>query len=217
MLIVLITMTAPRVGNSQEFSVGARLGANLASQSALKQYTSGDFSRSVKAGLLVGLAGNLKLNDWLSVQTELLFTQKGVKYSITYPDDPGFPEYKQSRTLNDLEIPILVKGNLSLGSFILNGGLGPYFAIALGGTEKVTEPGDIKYDMEFGDGAYRRFDMGLAFGAGIGLEMGPGIISLDLRYDLGFVNIKNGPKAEDSKASCNRAFTIGLEYMIPLY
>jgi hypothetical protein len=75
----------------------------------------------------------------------------------------------------------------------------------------------VKYTMEFGDGAYRRFDMGLAFGAGIGLEMGPGIISLDLRYDLGFVNIKNGPKAEDSKASCNRAFTIGLEYMIPLY
>jgi hypothetical protein len=154
----------------------------------------GDGENKSKLGLMLGAAVEIPFKDNFSFQPELLFIQKGGKY--TYSEDDESSETKE--TINYLEIPVLFKATFGEATkFYANAG--PSFGFAIGGKYKYEESfdGDTESDsgkLKFGSGEeddYKGLDFGFQLGGGV-LIADKYII--DLRYGLGLSNISN---AED--------------------
>jgi hypothetical protein len=58
------------------------------------------------------------------------------------------------------------------------------------------------------DGELKRVELGVAVGAGVVLPLGPGSVTLDLRYEQGLTSVKS------TAAIHNRAFMILLGYAL---
>jgi hypothetical protein len=82
-------------------------------------------------------------------------------------------------------------------------------------------------DNSIGDDTYRspkyynRVDVGVQFGGGLGLAVGPGTVLLDARYGMGLTdffkgNPDNGTESDDQSNLQNRVFAFTLGYAIPL-
>ncbi len=167
--------------------------------------------QAAKVGFVGGLGVDIGIvENFFSVQPELLFIQKGEKYSA------GGVETKA--TLNYLEVPVLAK--VSFGGELIKAyvNAGPSLSMGLTGKNKV-EGGERagETDIRFGDASNdgrryldSRFDFGLQFGGGIGIGIGPGAVLADVRYGLGLTDLT------DANRSKNRAFAFTLGYAIPL-
>jgi hypothetical protein len=86
-----------------------------------------------------------------------------------------------------LRIPLLVKLDLHLGPVVLQPLVGPYFNFALGDLHMTGAEG--------GDDPYANPLLGLVFGGDLGLNLGRGILFMDVRYevDLGKTVAGNDP------------------------
>lgn len=130
-----------------------------------------------KTGLDGGAFFNIKLNPNLSIQTEILYAQKGLKLDLM-----GLGEYKW--VMDYIEIPIVVKRGFST-----TGNVKPVFfagpaigflisakqTLSLMGTEAED---DIKE-------VFKSTDIGLTVGAGIDWLMGTsGKLVMDLRFTI---------------------------------
>lgn len=165
-----------------------------------------------KVGFVGGAAVEIGLvENFFSVQPELLFIQKGEKY-----DAAGVTTRS---TLNYLELPVLAK--VSFGSEVIKGyvNAGPSLSLGLSGTHKVEggeTPGEraIRFGSRGSDANRQyvdsRFDFGLQFGGGVRVGVGPGAVIGDVRYGLGLTDLY------DEDRSKNRAFAFTLGYAIPL-
>jgi hypothetical protein len=156
----------------------------------------------------------------LSVQPEILYSQKGCRHEGFYR--PWNTPFKHKFRRNFLEIPILVKakfGSENLHAFV---NAGPYLAFLLGGNNNYLNGGnETEYELEMkyrnGERANRN-DVGLAFGAGLGSKIGPGDLALEVRYGLGLTDMTqyqqerhiNIPKQE------SRTLGISVSYLVPL-
>ncbi len=172
-------------------------------------------------GFVGGLGLNLPISSdgFISIQPELLYIQKGIKYKDDNIEIKSYSNY--------LELPLLLKVNFGSEAVkaYVNGG--PSFAYLLNGKLK---SGDKDVKVKYGDkndllsdpitlnkDDYNRFDIGLQFGGGIGVQAGPGVLGLDVRYGLGLTNYLNDEDASDSEnKSKNRVIQLALQYAIPL-
>lgn len=141
-----------------------------------------------KIGLQVGALANFGLSDLISIQPEVLYSQKGAQV-----EDASDFKLK----LNYIDVPVLVKVNA--------GGLffeaGPQLGILA--SAKATD-GDTDEDVKDN---YNTVDFGYAVGLGYQLETGP---MIGLRYNGGISNIiKDGP--DDDKVR-NSAFQLYVGY-----
>ena len=142
-----------------------------------------------KIGLQAGALANFGLSDLISIQPEVLYSQKGAQV-----EDASDFKLK----LNYIDVPVLVKVNA--------GGLffeaGPQLGILA--SAKATD-GDTDEDVKEG---YNTVDFGYAVGLGYQLETGP---MIGLRYNGGISNIiKDGP---DSDKIRNSAFQLYVGYV----
>ncbi len=174
-----------------------------------------DDGEKAKMGLTLGAGFNFEVNEMLSVQPELNFIQKGVKYD----ED----QFEQKVTLNYLEIPVLVK--LTFGDatkFFVN--VGPSLGFGLSGKYKGEDDGEsfdgkIKFGKEpdnyDGDDEYldNRMDIGFQLGAGVLLA---DKFIIDIRYGLGFSNLADKTEFVDDAKSKNRVFQIGISMPLKL-
>jgi hypothetical protein len=172
---------------AQSISVGPRVG-----------FTSskivGDLTTNAVEGLQVGAVLNYGINDMLSVQPELLLVQKGGSF------------FGNSMKMNFLEVPVLAKASFELGEFTGFATGGPTFGYLMNGSFKDREGSE---DMEFEDGD-KRLELGASLGVGLGYNVGPGTLNLDVRYGLGLSSLN---KEENVK---NRVFGISLAYLFSL-
>jgi hypothetical protein len=119
-----------------------------------------------------------------------------------------------------LEIPILFDYTFiipGLDNFKLHGNVGVYTAYWLSGkyiTEGFDAPSESSEDFDFESNDAKRFDFGPALGGRLEYFLNNGSLSLDLRYELGIVDLQN--KLNDNTNNNNRAFIIGFSYMVPL-
>lgn len=168
-----------------------------------------------KIGYHVGLAADFGITESLSLQTGLMWTNKGAKieFSEKYTETDGGLEYtveeeaEITRSLNYLEIPVNLAYKVS--GFQVHAG--PYVAFGVGGKEegeyklKMTAMGqtfnesesyetDIKFkntveESDFDDDEdvdfVRALDYGLNFG--VGYMAGPVLLSAN--YSLGMGNL----------------------------
>ena len=168
---------------------GVRIGLNVAGMSGDAKNYQPDGTRT---GLTIGGVVGLRLSDDAPVFLEsgLYYTEKGSK-GVDNPGniDEAKPGVKSS--LNNLEIPILVKYGIQAGDKVaLLPFLGPYFSTAIGGkTNKHSS---------FNKGYYKHFDAGMKIGCGAEYNM----LYLEAGYAFGFSNMSN----DDDFTSKSQAF-----------
>jgi hypothetical protein len=201
-----------------------------------------DFSQrdiTYQPGFAAGIGFNVPVagNGFFSVQPELLYVQKG--HGVEATGDGG-SALRLTETFNYLEVPVLGKLNFGTGRVKAYVNAGPSVAYALSGrfTQEISGgllafSSESKYifgeepDNSIGDDTYRspkyynRVDVGVQFGGGLGLAVGPGTVLLDARYGMGLTdffkgNPDNGTESDDQSNLQNRVFAFTLGYAIPL-
>ena len=165
-LITIIVITATI---SAQIHFGIKGGLNLASQSFTS--SAGGASTSIRPGFHAGVLLDAPLSESISIQPNLLFSQKGAIFNGTY----GF-----TATYNYLELPVNVIYHINKKFMI---GAGPYLGYALSGTQSASQQ---SIDIVFGSGQAKRLDFGL--NALIGYEIIDGLV-ISANYSLGLTNI----------------------------
>lgn len=257
-IILIIAILAVNTLFAQTY-FGPRLGVNIATMSGqISENSTAD--RKNITGLVIGGVIDHHFSDMLSLQAEILFAQNGMKEEDKYNESgSGYSLSSENENImifNTLEIPLLLKATFG-NDFKFYGDLGPYFNYKMGGkyeseyeyttsgwgetnTEKGNDNGKIIFKEEPSDydgddlyldpKYYNRIDFGLYFGGGIAKQLGPGILTLDLRFGLGFNDFfkdeffnhiydysksisSEGSKPDGYKAYKNRNLSITVAYM----
>ncbi len=183
--------------NAQVPHFGAKVGLNLSEVYGFEIPSVFQFKKELRTGLVFGVYMTCDLVPLLSIQPEVLYSMKGIRFSVT---SPVAADYLFS--YNYVEVPVLLKLNLPVGSpapFKANVFVGPDFAFNVAAYEKVTDnPG---YTSTFDQkSSTRLFDFNVAVGAGAGYDLGPTTLGPEVRYTFGTgsllkegeSNVKNG-------------------------
>jgi hypothetical protein len=159
---------------------GIRLGMNVAT-------LTGDVDDlGSKVGLNFGGTVGLRVSD-----TTPIFLESGLYYTGC-----GAKKDKNSVSLNYLELPLLIKYGVQVSDDIaLLPFIGPTFRYGLFGG-KIKAAGGGKMD-SFGDGRYKRADMGIKLGCGAEYSK----LYLELGYQFGIANIADWTLATNDDAS----------------
>jgi hypothetical protein len=188
-LLASISMAA----QAQSVKYGVKAGASFTSITG-----SNSDAAKYKFGFNGGVVANFGLNDMVSIQPEILYSNKG--YKIKYLQD------NTRVALNYIDVPVLVK--VATGATGLFFELGPQVGFRLTADVK-----DSNASVSFKDNTHT-VDFGYAAGLGFQAESGP---IIGLRYNGGITNIgKNSffsglpVTATDSK---NSAFQLYIGFM----
>lgn len=209
-MIILISLFSL---NTMAQSFVLRGGFNLASIKISDADDDQTMNTKSHTGFNFGAFADFPINDFLSVETGLAFTKKGVNMVL---EEDGY-SFTNKVNLNYLSIPIALRAKKELGdNTSLYGSFGPYLAFGLSGKTKMTmeyqgqtEEGDsesIIWGSDPDEAQLKRFDFGLTFGAGVEFNS----ILLGLSYDLGLSNIS--AYQEDGAGLKNRVFSINVGY-----
>lgn len=185
------------IGATAQITFGPKVGLNLAK-------INGDDTENakIKMGLQIGLITDIAFSDAISLQTGLIFSQKGSKSEIDVLDET----YTSKMNINYLEIPINMVYGLNIADNTLQFFAGPYIGIGLTGKISSDIEGFEDMDITFGndesdliegDFGCKRFDFGLNFGAGYKINK----IQIQANYGLGLSNLipDNDGEAPDYK------------------
>jgi hypothetical protein len=193
LLIVGMVCCFSLAANAQLPQFGAKIGLNFANVtgSDADAIFQGNGTRT---GLVVGAFMTYDLIPLLSIQPEVLYSQKGTKGSGTeYVDVNGSlykADYTYTQTFNYIEIPVLLKLNLPLGPEVpvkASVYAGPDFAFNVASNIEATAQAigvSVTSSMDT-KSMTNSFDFNLAFGGGVGYDIGPTTLGLELRYTLG--------------------------------
>jgi hypothetical protein len=189
--------------------IGLRAAANL-SNVKLSEIENGSemIEPESRLGFGAGLAAEIGISDVFSVQPELLYTQHGYRFEEVFLGEMIEGKIRYSY----FQLPLL--GKLSFGSETMKVNVlaGPHFGYGVGDIsyEVKTDEFEEKDSFAWKDSDSNRLDYGLTGGIGVSF----GMVSLDVRYQLGLANMIEDP-IDDEKTS-NRNVQVGLTYFIPL-
>ncbi len=160
-----------------------------------------DFGQEAKTGLCAGGFIGFGLGNIVTVQPEILYTQKGIKAV----DDGGWARFK----IDYLEMPVVLKFTMpiqgTIKPYVMTG---PYFAYNISAKLAIGDDQNrIERDMS---DAVKDIDFGTVFGGGIDFELPVGKIVFDFRYGLGMITIDE-PNGEQADVK-NDAFSLTLGY-----
>lgn len=180
---VLFIMGVAAAPQAQASTTGVKLGFNVASIWGDDTDFGLGLDTEPRLGLNAGIFTQYDFMEFLGIQTELLYTQKGFKFK-----DAG-DSYVH---MDYIEIPIMLRGMIPIGIIKPFVYAGLHLSILVVGDAKVG--GVDVADWE----DFNTVDWGLVFGGGVDLELGPVVLHTDLRYTLGMrsaddvLDIKNG-------------------------
>ncbi|WP_460615145.1 porin family protein [Hymenobacter seoulensis] len=191
LLSALAVASLANVAAAQNVRFGVKAGASLTNLEGDNAGLNGN-----KFGFHGGLLTNIGINDAFSVQPELLYSQKGSKYTVNGND--------VINRFNYVDLPVMFRVNAG-GLFFEAGPQLGFLASAK------REIGSTSVDIKDG---YNTIDFGYAAGLGYQLSSGPGI---GLRYNGGLTNIpqKNTVGNVTTQAKIhNTAFQLYLSYVL---
>ena len=182
-LLISIALFAFILTSNAQVSFGPKVGLNVANV-----YGDDVDDTEMKIGAQVGVAADFAFTDAISLQTGLLFSQKGFKESDG--------DYTMTVNVNYLDIPVHAVYGLDLGGNKLQFFVGPYVGVGLTGKAKF-EMGDMEEeaDIQFvNDGIdadddklpLKRLDVGLDIGAGFMVSN----FQIQAQYGLGLANLE---------------------------
>ena len=211
-MIVIIIVFCLQL-NAQTFGLKAGLSlSNMLDKDNNDTY-SNDYQ--MNPGFHVGATIDVPFNDFLSFESGLLFTTKGMKLK----DEVQGIDVTLKLNLYYLDIPLTLKASHDLGGGLkMFGVVGPYVGIGLSGKFKMTfeyqgdevkEEEDVKWGSDKDEDYFKRLDMGLTFGGGVEIKS----IMIGISYDLGLSNISayqdHGTKAKNRVLKFSVGFRFG--------
>jgi hypothetical protein len=194
---------------------------------------------STRVGLFLGVAGEVQVAPAFSVEADVNYSQQGAKknglQAASVPDVPLtlYANFKNTAKLDYVEIPVLAKYHFGLAKRFFVGA-GPYAGLLLSaknvtsgvsavyldknGTPFTVPPGDpegVPLVADFGattdnKDALHSFNWGIQASVGAVRPAGRGQLSLEVRGELGLMNIQKHPDV-DGKNSTG-ALVIALGY-----
>ena len=146
-----------------------------------------------KTGFVGGGFVTLGLGSLFALQPELLYSQKGFKAE----------ESGQSAQLgtNYIEIPVLLKAQFKLAMLRPAVYAGPVYSLETGCTFDLS---GISFDCDnevAGFDERKKSEWGAVFGANLDFIVGPVILILDARYQLGLTNLADVPDSDEEVKS----------------
>ena len=213
-LVLFFTVLFFASASFGQWSVGPRIGTNFATITG--QYSEHDDSdNGWITGLTAGVVGNYEYTEMISFTGELLFITMGDKYTYSGTGDRSLlSEYDFTVTERSHYIMLPILARFTFGSnFLFYGNIGPYFGYDVAGHYKYESDGNVtegryRYNEDKVEGndiyldpdEYRRFDIGMYIGGGAGKKIGPGILEVDLRLGVGFLDRNKFESKEEKKS-----------------
>jgi hypothetical protein len=209
-LIAILSISCLKI-EAQTFAIKG--GLNLANMLDYNNDTVFSDDYKIKPGIHFGFTANIPLNNYLSIESGIIVTNKGVQIEIVRQGNG----YLGKLNLYYLEVPLTIRAShkLSDGKIIF-GSAGPYISAGLIGKVKaITENNGKKVsaedEVDFGTDQYedevRLLDWGLSFGGGIEVNE----VVLGISYDLGLANIY--PYQENGATLKNRVIKLSIGYI----
>jgi len=179
--VVLILISSVSAMAIEISGVGIKAGLNFA------RFSGPDVEAEWKnrMALVGGAFFTLKLNNFLAIQPEILYSQKGPKWDAPLEGQAFVGTVK----LDYLEIPLLVKILIPVGANSAirpNLFAGPYFGFKMSAKLKYTWGATSE---ERTIDVIKSTDSGYVFGGGFDFVVGNGKITLDVRYGMSFSTI----------------------------
>jgi hypothetical protein len=209
-LAAIISLAASSAALAQT-TFGVKGGANIAEVSTnvpdLEDLTSS------KTGFVGGAFATFGLGTIFALQPEVLYSQKGFKAA-----DDVFDIDAQLKT-NYFEIPLLLKAQLALVLVRPAIYAGPVVSFETSCKVAGSEGGiDISVDCDDdldGFESRKKTDWGAVFGANIDFMLGPIVLILDGRYQLGLTNLNDDPAAPEEEVKTRMwQFMAGVGFQI---
>ncbi len=132
-----------------------------------------------------------------TLQPELVFTRKGATNNIG--------SVSESIELDYLDIPVLAKIGLPIGSLKPNIFAGPYASLKVREQYQVTE--ELTGATFTEEDQIRSWDYGAVFGGGLDFSAGNSVITVDARYNVGLAQLEEAEEPKDIK---NGVFSLNL-------
>lgn len=206
LLFILFTGSLPVLFAKVDVLAGARVGMNLAHIRKLAEPEG--YSKKIMLGSNFGGLVRVKFNKVFGLQTEILFSQKGQRWT---QDLDSLDNYKKLVS-NYIEFPLIgvarVGGEKIKAVFYL----GAYFAYWSGGYYQNSSQQDNQtiasdntdYPFSSGD---QRFDAGIASGVGMDIKAGPGLVEIAVRHDFGLVDRSKIDEEHTKTYNCGLFFS----------
>jgi len=202
---------------AQSREIGFKLGPSFATLSGIDDGIGNDLpgasvNTTTRSGLAAGGFFRVGFGP-ASIQTELLYAQKGGGVEGT---DPDLGSAEVTLELDYVEVPVLLRlaipAGMLLRSYVY---AGPAVAFEVGCHARVEALGlSFTDDCDDDDFNRRKVDAGLMFGGGLGLPVGVGGILLEARYTMGLINLDDNPDSTGDVK--NRALNVFAGFSIPL-
>jgi hypothetical protein len=180
---------------------GPKLGMNFSKITNWSEF--GSVQNKTKTGYQLGAVGEIGITNKLSLQSELSFISNGTRL-----DDTSAANFDAKIKTKYIGIPLLARMSfrvLGLRKVYAMGG--SYQNIRTGGSYVSTD-----YNEPLNSEGWRRIDWGLMLGAGAEYPLKEGVIGLDLRYEMGFLDAHISDRAKNR----HRSFKINLVYKFDL-
>ena len=144
--------------------------------------------KNMKTGFHIGVGADFEFAPNMAIQTGLLFSSKGAKYTYSSAEIDVNANYLQ------LPIHFAYKIDVMPGTRVVLHA-GPYVAYGIGGK---TSAGNLEVDTFKDDSSVNAFNGLKPFDAGLGLGVGAefGPILVDLGWDMGLTNISRIDNAD---------------------
>lgn len=212
--LIPLVLSAATPALAQRHSAGVRLGATIARFGGDVQEL---LDLDSRIGFIGGLAFRFNLGRVGGVQPEILYAVKGATDRIQGFDVQVRLKYLELQLPAVLMIPM--KGSVRPRLYA-----GPAVAWELSCRVPLDDVGtrltfDCDEVLDLGGGGTgvaftetKGVDFGLVFGGGVDIGAGPGAVTLDVRYDVGFTNLNDLEGVDDTLY--NRAFELLAGYSL---
>lgn len=186
-LVFLVISNINSLTNGQGFRIGITSGLNFSKHSEEMKHEEFRY----RIGYIGGMFLLYNFNEWIGVQTELLYSMKGNVRVTPVPQSNS--ESKVFTKLNYIEVPLLIKLSFQLEfpvkPFII---AGPSFSLLQTAEAEAEWPFSSNTTEIDQKDFWKQSEFGIVLGVGGDYEFGLHRIGFNLRYDLGLNNINAG-------------------------
>ena len=197
---------------AQTVRVGLKAGANLSN-------LSGNLANQDQYSNKFGFVGGAVLNvgvvhDLLSIQPEVLFSQKGFKYADnTYTVLGNTYKYGGNRTYNYIDVPVLLK--VKAGGLFFEAGPQYSYLLNVRDNSTTTYNGSTTGNASATQNLDHVNRNEIGYAAGLGFEASSGVF-LDVRYNGSFTDFaKDGYSDSNLRNARNSVFQATLGFLLP--
>jgi hypothetical protein len=192
-LIAALGVSPALAQEEKPMHFGVKLGMNISDLRGIEGMSWAADLIDWKAGFCGGVFMSYKVNNWFTIQPELLYSMKGMKFGF-------LSESFLTVSLDYIEIPVLAMADIPL-----EGTLRPFFyagpVIGFNVRSNIAvafEDFDAEKDMgEFVNGT----EFSLALGLGLNIGIAGHDVILDFRYEPGLTNIFTNEVTDNAENS----------------